>query len=133
VVRELVLEIDAPAEDRKRIEQLVKHTLVVEGRSLDRVSVSFVDVETMTKLNREQRGKDRATDVLSWPFDADFPQGGGGEVIVCPEQADYSQERILDRLVVHGVLHLLGYEDETDAGLEDMERRTDRVVEAVNV
>ena len=130
--RDLTLEVTAPAADRPRIERLVRQTLQSEDRRLERIEVSFVDAAAIQKLNREHRGKDRPTDVLSWPFGDDFPQGSGGEVIVCPEQADRTQARILDRLVVHGVLHLLGYEDETDAGLADMERRTDGIVEAVD-
>lgn len=126
---ELTVEVTAPAAERARIERLVRATLESEDRTLDRVSVSFVDLGTMTRLNRKHRNRTGPTDVLTWPFDGSFPQGTGGEVVVCPEQADPAPERAVDRLVVHGVLHLLGYEDETAAGLEDMERRTDLILE----
>lgn len=125
------IEIDpaVAAADRDRIAALVRRTLRAEGRSRSRVSVSFVDTPTMERLNREHRGQPRPTDVLSWPFDETFPQGPGGEVIVCREQADPGQPDAVDRLIVHGVLHLLGYEDTTAAGLAEMERRTDRIMQ----
>lgn len=132
VTRKLELEVVAPPAERSRVERLVRATLELEGRTLDRVTVSFVDLPTMTSLNRTHRGKDRPTDVLSFPFDESFPHGSGGEVIVCREQADPPGRKTVDRLIVHGTLHLLGYEDETDAGLANMEHRTDKVIEGFN-
>ncbi len=126
------LEVSAPDGEAADIERLVSITLRLEGRNLARISVSFADVGTMTRLNRTHRGLDRPTDVLSFPFDGDFPHGDGGEIVICREAADLSQPRIIDRLIVHGVLHLLGYEDDTDAQLAEMERRTDRVMERVD-
>lgn len=129
----LELEMDPATADRDRIAELIRRTLRAESTSLSRVSVSFVDSPTMERLNREHRGLPRPTDVLSWPFDETFPQGRGGEVIVCREQADPNQAGAVDRLIVHGVLHLLGYEDTTAAGLAEMERRTDRIMEETDV
>jgi probable rRNA maturation factor len=68
----------------------------------------------MRELNREHRGHDRATDVLSFPVDPDAPPAGPrelGDVVICPEQA-----RDLSEAVVHGVLHLCGYDHEADRG-----------------
>lgn len=129
VPREIVIEIEAAAPERARFEQLVRRTLEAEGRSLGRVTVSFVDTVTIKALNRKHRGQAKPTDVLSWPFDASFPQGDGGEVVICREQAEPTGPATIDRLLVHGVLHLLGYKDETGADLAEMERRTDRILE----
>lgn len=131
-VADPVLEVDAPAAERERIERLVLATLAREDGTLERVDVGFVDASAMRELNRAHRGKDRPTDVLSFPFDDRFPQGSGGQVAVCPELADPPGPATVDRLIVHGVLHLLGYEDETDSGLAEMERRTDAITEAVD-
>ena len=68
----------------------------------------------MRELNREHRGHDRATDVLSFPVDPDAPPAGPrelGDVVICPEQA-----HDLSEAVVHGVLHLCGYDHEADRG-----------------
>ncbi len=85
----------------------------------------FVGVDRMTALNRQFRARDYATDVLSFQYDADpgCEDEFLGEVVVAPkvacEQADRghrSRERELRALIVHGILHLLGYEHEIDRG-----------------
>ncbi len=100
------------------------------GATLDAVGVSdghlaleLVGSERIRELNRTHRGRDRATDVLSFPID-----GGGavdvgprelGDIMICPEHTTD-----LDEAAVHGVLHLCGYDHETDGGemLELQER-----------
>ena len=49
--------------------------------------------------------------------------------MICREQANPDQAGAVDRLIVHGVLHLLGYEDTTATQLAEMERRTDRIMQ----
>jgi probable rRNA maturation factor len=78
------------------------------------LSVELVDDERIRALNREHRGRDEPTDVLSFPIDGAGPAPGPrelGDVVICPEQtAD------LTEATVHGVLHLCGYDHETDDG-----------------
>jgi len=78
------------------------------------IDVSLVDDPTIRQLNKRYRKKDRATDVLSFGYGA---EGLLGEVIISEETArrqarvygaPYREE--LQRLVVHGVLHVLGYD-----------------------
>jgi probable rRNA maturation factor len=67
------------------------------------------------ELNREHRGRDAPTDVLSFPVDAPGPAPGPrelGDVVICPEHTTDLAEA-----VVHGVLHLCGYDHETDHGV----------------
>jgi probable rRNA maturation factor len=81
------------------------------------VAVSFVDPEAIAALNREHRGKAGPTDVLSFPVDGGDPLAGPpelrelGDVVVCPEHTTD-----LTEAVVHGVLHLVGMDHETDEG-----------------
>jgi probable rRNA maturation factor len=76
----------------------------------------------MRALNREHRGRDRPTDVLSFPVDEREPSAGPrelGDVVVCPEHCNDVTEA-----VVHGVLHLCGYDHERDTGeMLDLQRR----------
>ncbi len=93
---------------------------VAEGH----VAVQLVGPEEIRRLNREHRGIDRATDVLSFPVDGSgFAPGPRelGDVVICPEHTDDVPEA-----VVHGVLHLCGYDHEADAG--EMLALQDRVV-----
>ena len=79
----------------------------------------------MTELNREHRGLDEPTDVLSFPVDGLAPAAGPrelGDVVICPEHTED-----LSEAVVHGVLHLCGYDHETDSG--EMFALQDRILE----
>ena len=87
------------------------------------VSVTLVDLEEIHALNLEQRGVDRATDVLSFPiFDEDFDNDEMavlGDIVLCPKKAEeqanafgHSFEREIAFLTVHSPLHLLGYDHE---------------------
>jgi probable rRNA maturation factor len=76
--------------------------------------VALVDEAEIRRLNREYRGLDEPTDVLSFPVDETSPAAGPrelGDVVICPEHTDDLVEA-----VVHGVLHLCGYDHETDDG-----------------
>ena len=79
------------------------------------VAVEFVDAERIAELNLAHRGKEGPTDVLSFPVDEDRPVGAAprelGDVVICPEHTED-----LTEAVVHGVLHLCGYDHETDGG-----------------
>jgi probable rRNA maturation factor len=88
------------------------------------VGVAFVGEHDMQRLNREHRGRDRPTDVLAFPVDGPGPTAGPrelGDVVVCPPLAHDPIE-----VVVHGVLHLCGYDHETDDG--EMLALQDRLV-----
>jgi probable rRNA maturation factor len=86
------------------------------------VAIELVDESRIAELNREHRGRDEPTDVLSFPVDESAPAAGPrelGDVVICPEHTED-----LTEAVVHGVLHLCGYDHETDAGeMLDLQRR----------
>jgi len=73
-----------------------------------------VDADAIRALNREHRNLDRPTDVLSFPVDEGGPSAGPrelGDVVIC---AEHTEDLI--EAVVHGVLHLCGYDHESDGG-----------------
>jgi probable rRNA maturation factor len=78
------------------------------------LAIELVGEERIRELNREHRSTDRPTDVLSFPIDEAGPANGPrelGDVVICPERT-----RDLAEATVHGVLHLCGYDHETDSG-----------------
>jgi len=83
----------------------------------------------LRRLNRDYRGKDRPTDVLSFPGDGG--EAGLGDVVISVETAGRNARRLgrsllqeLDVLALHGLLHVLGHDHETDDGAMDrLERR----------
>jgi probable rRNA maturation factor len=88
--------------------------LAVAGVEDGHLAVEIVDAERIRELNREYRGKDAATDVLAFPIDEREPVAGPrelGDVAICPEHCSDVTEA-----AVHGVLHLCGYDHETDDG-----------------
>jgi probable rRNA maturation factor len=106
-----VLGDDLPAEQVRRAAILAAATAGVEE---GHVAVTFITPEEIAALNGQHRGKDGPTDVLSFPVDGDGPVVGErelGDVVICPEHTEDLMEA-----VVHGVLHLVGMDHETDEG-----------------
>jgi probable rRNA maturation factor len=101
---------DVPDELRPAAEAALRAARVDAGH----VSVELVGERRIRELNREHRGLDEPTDVLSFPIDEDGSVPGPrelGDVVICPEQTSDLAEA-----TVHGVLHLCGYDHETDDG-----------------
>lgn len=102
------------------VEELCMLALSSAGIEDGHVAVAFVDEQTIQTLNRDHRGKDAPTDVLSFPIDgvdADAPGAPNGaprelgDVVICPPCTED-----LGEAVVHGVLHLTGMDHEVDDG-----------------
>jgi probable rRNA maturation factor len=92
------------------------------------LAIELVDEARIKELNREYRDRDKPTDVISFPIDADEPVVGPrelGDVVICAEHT-----HDLVEAVVHGVLHLCGYDHETDNG--EMLALQDRVMESLS-
>ncbi|HET7482417.1 MAG TPA: rRNA maturation RNase YbeY [Actinomycetota bacterium] len=128
-------EQDIPV-DHDRLSTLAAHTLQSEDVDDEaELSVLFVTPEHMRRLNSHFAGDDYATDVLSFPMlegDPDDDDGPVllGDVVVCPAVAERNAQkagqpltRELDMLVVHGTLHLLGYDHQGSQDRSEMERR----------
>jgi probable rRNA maturation factor len=94
-----------------RAAELAAASAGVEG---GHVAIEFVDADRIAEFNREHRGKDEPTDVLSFPVDEHGAAAGPrelGDVVICPE---YTAD--LPEAVIHGVLHLVGMDHEDDEG-----------------
>jgi probable rRNA maturation factor len=101
--------------------------LVAFGKS---ATIAFVSDVEMCKLNSQFRGKNMTTDVLSFPYQADEFDADKdflGDIVISIEQAErqatenkLSLENEVFQLILHGILHLLGYDHETDNGEMNM-------------
>lgn len=120
--------------DIDRIVAVATRTAESEGASGE-ISITLVDRARMAELNEQHMGKTGPTDVLAFPIDGPGDPGLGedgpprmiGDLVLCPEvaagQAASGVEAEIDLLVAHGVLHLLGYDHDTEAGAEQMRLR----------
>ena len=116
-----MVELECPEELRSAALAALEACGVDDGH----LSVQLVDPARIQELNRDHRGLDRPTDVLSFPVDGAGPTTGPrelGDVVICPDHTEDVEEA-----VVHGVLHLAGHDHETDSG--EMLSLQDRVIE----
>ena len=97
------------------------------------VTIRFVDAEEGRALNRGYRGKDSATNVLSFPYAP--PPAMAGDLVLCPQVAlaeaaaqGKTGQAHFAHLVVHGMLHLQGYDHETDADAASMEAKEHEIL-----
>ncbi len=98
----------------EKLRPAVRASLIAAGVRDGHLSVELVGEGRIRELNREHRGIDRPTDVLSFPIDAGGEVAGPrelGDVVICPARAADVTEA-----AVHGVLHLCGYDHEADQG-----------------
>jgi rRNA maturation RNase YbeY len=101
-----------PGPQARALAQLAEATMAGEGVVSSELSLSFVDPDEMAELHQDYMGDPEPTDVLSFALGED---GLLGDVIVCPEVAagnNRDRDAELRLLVVHGTLHLLGYDHE---------------------
>ena len=113
------------AERDPGLEEPARAALAAAGVEDGHLAIALVDADEIRRLNREHRAKDAPTDVLSFPVDEAGPAAGPrelGDVVICPEHTED-----LTEAVVHGVLHLCGYDHESDDG--EMLALQDRVME----
>ncbi|MEO5324873.1 rRNA maturation RNase YbeY [Mesorhizobium sp. CC13] len=120
---------------RALVERAVPAALAEAGADMAQgveLSLVFTDDESIRRLNAEWRGKDKPTNVLSFPA---FPIAPGdplppmlGDIVLASEtvareaaEEDKPLENHITHLIVHGLLHLLGYDHETDEEAEEME------------
>jgi len=108
------------------LRRLGKYVLTQEGvkEEVD-VSIAIVGEDEIQKLNRIYRKKDKPTDVLSFESDSKFifPDSKTkqlGEIVICPSQIIKQDETSFYQVFIHGFLHLLGYEHQTQKELDIM-------------
>jgi rRNA maturation RNase YbeY len=123
------------------LKKVAQKVLKEEGKEKADLSIAFIGQGRMRKLNRKYRGKNRVTDVLAFPelkmpfekFKIGPPQKvpSLGEIVICLRQVKKNAKRFktsfkeeLARVLIHGILHLLGYDHEKDkVAAKEMEEK----------
>jgi probable rRNA maturation factor len=128
------LELAAPL-DQQEAERALLTTAASEAVESGEISVTFLDAPAMAALNETHLSRQGPTDVIA--FSLGSPDEPLGDVYVCPEVAALSAEEYsvplreeLLRLVIHGVLHVLGHDhpDTPDRGDSEMFRRQEEIL-----
>lgn len=112
---------------------LAKFVLEAEGKDAV-ASINFVSKQEIHELNKTYRDIDSPTDVLS--FESDI-EGDLGDIFICEEVAEENAKKYkttleneINLLIVHGMLHLCGYDHMTDEKAQIMEAREEEILDA---
>jgi probable rRNA maturation factor len=129
-----------------KLNDIIIECLHYEGYDDDYdVSLSFVDNKEIRELNREFRGIDKETDVLSFPlldyeFNVELGEVSLGDIVVSLEKAldqsieyNHSIEREVCFLVCHSMFHLLGYDHDTEENTKEMRHKEEHILGKLNI
>lgn len=130
--------------DARRLKRDARVLLSAAGETNSALSISLVRDPEIRELNREHRGKDNPTDVLSFPLEPwDAPDGGErllGDVVISVDTArrqaaeyDAPLQNEINRLLIHGILHVLGHDHEKPAERSAMEAEERRLAAAIDM
>lgn len=113
---------------RRRLSRIRAAAQAVLAGQRRRVEIALCDDDAVRELNRDRRGIDEVTDVLTFAA-PEFPNAPLGEIVIAVPYAErqakargIKPEQELCYLAIHGSLHLLGMEDETEEGCRAMQR-----------
>ncbi len=119
-----------------RLREIVRTTLRAEGVARASISLALVDDPTIHALNRRHLAHDFPTDVLSFLFSSSGREPLEGEVVVSTETAvrqaaryGWSPQHEVTLYVVHGLLHLCGYDDQNPPARRRMRRREREILQ----
>ncbi|MFA8433891.1 MAG: rRNA maturation RNase YbeY [Marinifilaceae bacterium] len=121
-------EIEMPAVDQERIRRWINRVVVLNGCETGEINYIFCSDDYLLKINREYLNHDYYTDIITFDYVQD--QVISGDLFISldtiRDNADYykvSFDEELHRVIIHGVLHLLGIDDKTDEDQEIMTQK----------
>jgi rRNA maturation RNase YbeY len=144
-------EVKRSGVDGRRLKSDARKLLKAVGEATSALSISLVDDRRIAKLNRKHRGKDAPTDVLSFPLyaggahhgqtlDGELPERLLGDVVISVEMAqrqaaEYAAplQNEINRLLIHGILHVLGHDHEKPKERAAMEAEERRLAAAIGM
>ncbi|KPU27948.1 heat-shock protein [Caloranaerobacter sp. TR13] len=130
---------------KEAVKNVILECFKLEGLSTNyEISVSFVDNEEIRQLNREYRGKDSPTDVLSFPMEDDIIDQDYtpilGDIVISAERAlqqsvefGHSFKREVAYLTAHSMFHLMGYDHETEEEKLEMRQKEKEVMKRLKI
>ena len=118
-----------PRTDEGFLRRVAEKVLKGENKKDSELSIALIGQGKMRKLNKKYRGKNRVTDVLAFPN----KEIGLGEIVICLREVKKNAKRYgltfekeLSRVLIHGLLHLLGYDHEiSEKKTKEMEGKQD--------
>ena len=133
--------------DGRALVATARRLMAAIGQEDASLSLTLVDDSTIRDLNRAHRGKDKPTDVLSFPLEPEAPVENGagpeallGDVVISIDTAkrqarDYGAplQRELYRLLIHGLLHVVGHDHVVAAERRVMEREERRLADCIGM
>ena len=139
-------DVRASGVDGRALVATAKKLLAAVDERDSSLSLTVVDDAAIRELNRDHRGKDKPTDVLSFPMfeGRDAPHAGVermlGDVVISVETArrqaaeyDATLQRELYRLLIHGLLHVLGHDHEEAGERAEMETQERRLADTIGM
>ena len=126
---------------RAKAREIVKATLEAERVSDALVSVAFVGTSTMSRLNRDYLSRKGPTDVIAFGLERSNSTPVIGDIYICPAVAERNArplripvKREVARLIVHGTLHVLGFEHPEDQTRVSsaMWRRQEKILDSID-
>ena len=125
--------------DLKKMKMIAEKFISVSRYKKTSVSIAFVGDAVMQKMNKATRGYDKPTDVLSFTEEKETRKEFLGEVIIDYAQikrqakdfSDSAEEELIF-ILVHGLYHLLGYDDATESGKIKMEKLGKKFISNLN-
>lgn len=124
-----------PALTKTVVKAIVNEISKIKNCKFSYLEISFVTKEIIHEINKEHLKHDYPTDIITFEYE-NSDEGIDGELIICSEIAKENAERYevsvdseLLRLVIHGILHLTGYDDTEDEKKIIMKSEEDRLVE----
>ena len=138
--------------NRVRFKRVMQKAVSILGiGKTAKINITFLGAREMRRMNRHYFGQDRSTDVIALGYKKSSPRGGVGskslsraqagldeylgDILICTDKARSNAKRFktdffneLSLYGIHGLLHLLGYEDKTQKGRNDMEKKQNNIL-----
>lgn len=129
-----------PGVSKTKISKAV-NSVLPKNKAVADFGLIFVSAKRMAELNKKYRSKTGPTSVLSFASSGEHCQKwDSGDVVICPsvvkkqaEKLGFTQKKWMTRLVVHGILHLAGYDHKAEKDRIAMEKLEDRVLKKLGI